>query len=33
MLVFVFYYDSDIACAVFQNYLFMFLKSEGFMPV
>lgn len=27
------YYDSDIACSVFQNYLFMFLKSEGFMPV
>ncbi len=27
------YYDSDIVCAVFQNYLFMFLKSDGFMPV
>lgn len=27
------YYDSDIACSVFLNYLFMFLKSDGFMPV
>lgn len=33
MLVFVFYYDSDIVCSVVQNYLFMFLKSDGFMPV
>ena len=33
MLVFVFYYDSDIVSSVFQNYLFVFLKSEGFMPV
>lgn len=33
MLVFVFYYDSDMVSSVFQNYLFMFLKSEGFIPV
>lgn len=33
MLVTYFMMILIIVCSVFLNYLFMFLKSEGFMPV